>query len=243
MRIPRLYIDTSLSSGSVITLTKDKAHYLSHVLRMKSGAAIRLFNNTGNEFDASISELNKKTAQIEVRNEYKSDNESSFKITLCLAVSRGQHMDYSIQKAVELGVHKIIPVVSEFSNVKLQADRLQNKITHWQKIIISAAEQSGRNRLPELTMPISFNECLAADIPKPQLILQPDSLQSMQSIELNNHELSLMIGPEGGFSETEVQQAVEQGTISVKMGPRILRAETAVVTALSNAQQLWGDLK
>jgi 16S rRNA (uracil1498-N3)-methyltransferase len=164
-------------------------------------------------------------------------------VTLCLAISRGQHMDYSIQKAVELGVNTIVPVISEFSNVKLQADRLDNKMTHWLNIIISAAEQCGRSRLPELVPPVSFSDCLSLDISNPRLILQPNSQQSLQSIELEGNHLSMLIGPEGGFSESEIQEACNKGAISINMGPRILRAETAVVTALSNAQQLWGDLK
>lgn len=242
MRTPRLYIDAVLTSGERLLLDKEKAHYISHVLRMRTGAAIKLFNNTGYEFDAVIVELSKKNAELEVKEKHENNNESLLKITLCLAVSRGQHMDYSVQKAIELGVHTIIPVVTEFSNVKLQADRLENKMTHWQNIIISATEQCGRNRLAELLSPVSFSECLLLDIPKPVLMLLPGSQQTMRSVKLENKQLSIMIGPEGGFSDTEVKQANDKNTVSINMGPRTLRAETAVATALANAQQLWGDL-
>lgn len=243
MRTSRLYINLPLSPGESFSLAKDKAHYISHVLRMNAGATIKLFNNTGYEFDADIISLTKKSVDIEVKKQYQSNNESLLEITVCLAISRGQHMDYSIQKAVELGVHTIIPVISEFSNIKIQTERLQNKMTHWLNIIISAAEQCGRSRLPELLRPISFSDCLSMDIPKPRLILQPAVKQSMQSIKLQNNQLSLLIGPEGGFSKSELSEADAKETISINMGPRILRSETAVVTALSNAQQLWGDLK
>ena len=243
MRIPRLYIDLPLSTDELVLLPKEKAHYISHVLRMKTGAAIKLFNNTGYEFDAVIVALSKKNAELEIKEKYQCNNESHLQVTLCLAVSRGQHMDYSIQKAVELGVNTIIPVVSEFSNVKLQADRLQNKMTHWLNIIISAAEQCGRSRLPELVRPVSFSDCLLSNIPQPLLILQPESKQTMQSVRPKNNKLSMLIGPEGGFSESEIKEACNNSAISINMGPRVLRAETAVVTALSNAQQLWGDLK
>lgn len=243
MRIPRLFIDLPLSSGETVSIPRDKAHHLSHVLRMHVGDAINLFNNSGCEFDATIIALSKKNAQVEVKESRRIDNESTLKITLCLAVSRGQHMDYSIQKAVELGVNIIIPVMSEFSNVKLQGERVPNKMTHWQNIIISAAEQSGRNRLPQLLTPVSFTECLASDAVGSRLILHPGSQQAMPAIILDNNQLSLMIGPEGGFSEAEMNEAIEKETIPVSLGPRILRAETAVVCALSNAQQLWGDLK
>lgn len=243
MRTSRFYINLPLSPGKSYSLPKDKAHYISHVLRMNTGAAIRLFNNTGYEFDAKIISLTKKSVEIEVKKQSQSNNESLLEITLCLAISRGQHMDYSIQKAVELGVHTIIPIISEFSNVKIQTDRLQNKMTHWLNIIISAAEQCGRSSLPELSDPVSFSDCLSMDIPGPKLILQPGVEQSLRSIKLKNSQLSLLIGPEGGFSESELSEADAKETISINMGPRILRSETAVVTALSNAQQLWGDLK
>lgn len=151
-------------------------------------------------------------------------------------------MDISIQKAVELGVHTIVPVMSEFSNVKLKDDRLQNKLTHWQNIIISAAEQCGRNRLTKILTPQTFCEWLASDVSTTRLILHPGSQQSMSAINDANKQLSLMIGPEGGFSDNEVNQAEEKGYVSINMGPRILRTETAVISAVSNAQQLWGDL-
>ncbi len=242
MRIPRLFIDLTLSSGETISLPRDKAHHLSHVLRMHTGDAIKLFNNTGYEFTSRIIEITKKTAEVEVKESCQIDNESSLKITLCLAIARGQHMDYSIQKAVELGVSKIVPVMSEFSNVRLQEDRVQNKMTHWQNIIINATEQCGRNRLTELIKPVSFSECLVLDGLTSQLILHPGSKQAMPTITIDNNHLTLLIGPEGGFSDTEMNEAIEKAVIPVSLGPRTLRAETAVVSALSNAQQLWGDL-
>jgi len=242
MRIPRLYIDLSLSSGETVVLPRDKAHHLSHVLRMHTGAAIKLFNDTGYEFDATIIKLTKKSADVEIKQACEIKNESPLNIVLCLAVARGQHMDFSIQKAVELGVNTIVPVMSEFSNVKLQGERVQNKITHWKNIIISAAEQCGRNRLPQLLMPVSFSECLTTSFSKTRLILHPGSQQAMPALKPDNNQLSLLIGPEGGFSETEVSQAIANETIPISLGPRILRSETAVVCALSNAQQLWGDL-
>jgi 16S rRNA (uracil1498-N3)-methyltransferase len=232
----------SLLSGEIISLPREKAHHLSHVLRMRSGDAIKLFNNTGYEFDSTIVELTKKNARIEVKESCQVDNESILKITLYLAIARGQHMDYSIQKAVELGASKIIPVMSEFSNVKLQDDRVQNKMTHWQNIIINATEQCGRNRLTELMNPVSFSECLAINDSTSRLILHPFSQQAMSAMTIDNNQLTLMIGPEGGFSDAEVSEALDKSVIPVCLGPRILRAETAVVAALSNAQQLWGDL-
>lgn len=242
MRTPRLFVELSLSPGEVISLPQEKAHHIANVLRMQKGAAIKLFNNTDYEFDAILVSLTKKNAEVEVKEKKQIDNESPLKIILCLAISRGQHMDYSIQKAVELGVHKIIPTLSEFCNVKIHDERLQNKLAHWQNIIINAAEQCGRNRLSQLELPVSFDECLENMLPKTNLILHPNSPQALSDINLEETEMGLFIGPEGGFSETEVNKAREKATIPVRLGPRILRSETAVVSALSNVQQLWGDL-
>lgn len=242
MRIPRLFIDLALANGEMVSLPRDKAHHLSHVLRMHAGDAIILFNGSGYEFDSVIVELTKKSATVEIKESRQLENESSLKITLCLAISRAQHMDFSIQKAVELGVNKIIPVMSEFSNVRLQDSRVQNKLTHWQNIIISATEQCGRSRLTQLQNPVSFSEYLASDVLTTRLILHPSSPQAMPAITVDNNQLTLMVGPEGGFSDYEVNEAIEKDCFPISLGPRILRTETAVVSALSNAQQLWGDL-
>lgn len=242
MRTPRLFIDLALSSGETVSLPRDKAHHLSHVLRRRPGDVIKLFNDSGYEFDSVIVTLTKKNAEVEIRVSHQLNNESSLNIILCLAIARGQHMDFSIQKAVELGVNKIIPVTSEFSNVKLQDSRVQNKLTHWQNIIINATEQCGRGRLTQLFPPVSFSEYLASAESTTGLILHPGSQQSMSAMTVDNKQLTLMVGPEGGFSETEVNEATEKAYTPISLGPRILRTETAVVSALSNAQQLWGDL-
>ena len=242
MRIPRLFVDINLSFGESVLLPRDQAHHISHVLRMRFGDAIMLFNNSGFEFESIIIELSKKGAMVDVGASRQVENESPLNISLCLAISRAQHMDFSIQKAVELGVKNIVPVMSEYSNVKLQAGRLQNKLTDWPNIIINAAEQCGRNRLTQLQAPVTFSEWLASDVSTTRLILHPGSQQSMSAIEGISNGLTLMIGPEGGFSVKEVFVAQEKGYVSINLGPRILRTETAVVCAVSNAQQLWGDL-
>jgi 16S rRNA (uracil1498-N3)-methyltransferase len=243
MRIPRLYIDLDLSTGKSVILPQDKAHHISHVLRMRAGDTIKLFNNSGNEYSSEIIELTKKRGQIEIGECHKLENESPLEITLCLAIARGQHMDFSIQKAVELGVKKIIPLTSEFSNVKLHENRIQNKLTHWQNIIINATEQCGRGHLTELQLPMSFSEWLDLSSTEMRLILHPGSQSSMSEIILNDMQVTLMVGPEGGFSDFEFNEAKQKGCVPVSLGPRILRTETAVVSALSNVQQLWGDLK
>lgn len=242
MRVPRLFIDMPLTTGEIINLPRDKAHYISHVLRMRIGDSIKLFNNSAAEYETKIIDICKKSAQIEIGESIRVTNESPLTINLCLAVARGQHMDFSIQKAVELGVKNIIPVISKFSNVKIQDDRVHNKLAHWQNIIISATEQCGRSYLTQVQKPLSFAEWLSLDASKTRLILHPESQQSMSNINLPDNELTLMIGPEGGFSDDEIERAQENDCEPISLGPRILRTETAVVCAVSNAQQLWGDL-
>jgi 16S rRNA (uracil1498-N3)-methyltransferase len=242
MRIPRLFLDIPLTTGEIAILPRDKSHHISHVLRMRVGDSIKLFNGSGDEFESRIVEISKKNAQLEIGKTRHIANESPLTINLCLAIARGQHMDFSIQKAVELGVKNIIPVISEFSNVKLKDSRVQNKLTHWQNIIISATEQCGRAHLTQIQKPVSFSEWLSLDATEIRLILHPAAQQAMPGIKLSNNELTLIVGPEGGFSDAEVDQAQEKACESISLGPRILRTETAVVSAVSNAQQLWGDL-
>ena len=242
MRIPRVFINQKIISSEIISLTEDKVHHIMHVLRLRVGDQIKLFNNTGLEFRAEIIEATKKTIRVQVKDDGQLENESPLTITLCLAISRGSRMDFSIQKAVELGVTTIIPIISEFGNVKLTGSRTDNKLSHWRKIIIGAAEQCGRNKLAELQSPIIFNEYLNSDSTATKLILHPGVEQMMSKITIKNGRLILMIGPEGGFSDLELQRASDNNYIPISLGPRVLRTETAVVCSLSNAQQLWGDL-
>ena len=242
MRIPRVFINQKIISSEIISLPEDKVHHITHVLRLRVGDQIKLFNNTGLEFRAEIIEATKKTIRVQVKDDGQLENESPLTITLCLAISRGSRMDFSIQKAVELGVTTIIPIISEFGNVKLTDNRTENKLSHWTKIIVGAAEQSGRNRLAELQSPITFNEWTNSESTATKLILHPGAEQTMSKINLQDDKLTLMIGAEGGFSDSEFQKALDNNYIPISLGPRILRTETAVVCSVSNAQQLWGDL-
>jgi len=242
MRIPRIFINQKVVSTATISLPEDKVHHIQHVLRLRVGDQIKLFNNSGLEFKAEITEVTKKVVRVQVKDVGQLKNESPLAITLCLAVSRGPHMDFSIQKAVELGVTAIIPIISEFGNVKLTDNRIDNKLLHWTKIIIGAAEQSGRNRLAELQSPVTFNEWINSESIATKLIIHPGAEQTMSKINLQDNKLTLMIGAEGGFSDLEFQKALDSNYIPVSLGPRILRTETAVACSVSNAQQLWGDL-
>lgn len=176
---------------------------------------------------------------LELRDE---DRESGLALTLVQCISRGQHMDFTIQKAVELGVSRIVPVISEHSNVKLSAERLPGKLRHWQQVIISACEQCGRNRLPQLDTALPLAEWLDSDPNDCRLILHPGSGQGLATMATPTRGVSLLAGPEGGLSDAEVEQARQHGCTAVALGPRILRTETAPIAALSIIQYRWGDL-
>ena len=169
------------------------------------------------------------------------DIESPLSLTLIQGVSRGDRMDYTLQKAVELGVNKIVPVTTERCNVQLSGQRAQKKMDHWQGVIISASEQSGRCKLPILCPIMLFDEMVAKFNIGSRLILEPTAALGFKSLPVQM-ETSLLIGPEGGFSDEEVHTAVKQGFQAIKFGPRILRTETAAVSALAVLQAMWGDL-
>ena len=194
----------------------DTAHrHAVQVLRLKQGDLLRVFDGQGVEYQAEISQIAKRQSTITLLKQLNCDNESTLNITLLQAISRGERMDYAVQKAVELGVTKIIPVVTERCNVQLSNGRDKKRWAHWQGIMIAACEQSGRSVLPELS-PVTTLEALT--------------------------KLSLLIGPEGGLSEQELEQVQAANFQAVKFGPRILRTETATVASLAVIQTLWGDL-
>lgn len=242
MRISRVYLDRRLKTGHSIALPRDRSHYVINVLRIKKGDAIKLFNNTGYDFDARLVDITKKSARFKILGSSKNDLEPDLKITLALALSRGAQMDYALRKAVELGVDEIVPLITEFTAVRLEPSRLSNKLSHWKKIIISAAEQCGRSKLANLSAPVDFKVWIKKDLVTTRLIMRPQGDTPMQSIEINDNKICLIIGPEGGFSQAEIKFAERNNFRSVSLGPRVLRVETAVVSSLSLIQYCWGDL-
>ncbi|MDH5391994.1 MAG: 16S rRNA (uracil(1498)-N(3))-methyltransferase [Gammaproteobacteria bacterium] len=244
MRISRLYTDENLSAGCTITLDKAASSYLLKVLRLTEGAELHLFNglcvdNNYGYYQARISSAGKQ-AEITAEQFIVNNNHSALKISLLQGVSKGDHMDTIIQKAVELGVTEIIPVICERTVVNLKADRLEKKMRHWQGIVISACEQSGRNQLLTVHEPVKFN-AVQPDQSQTAFILQPESAASILNSKQTD-AVSLFIGPEGGFSDDEITQALDKGFNAVKFGPRVLRTETAAIAAVSIIQSQWGDL-
>jgi len=237
MPLSRLFIDSPLAVGQEIVLVKESAHYLLNVLRQRIGTQVTLFNGQGGEYVADLIAATKKNAHLQVI-EYKNiERESALQLTLVQAISRPEHMDYTIQKAVELGVQRIVLVITERSLTRIREQR-------WRKIIISACEQCGRNRLPQLDSVLSLNAWLAEQSRSFCIVLSPSgkqalNIQSLSGVEKN---LTVLIGAEGGLSEAEIEQTRQAGYLDIRLGPRILRTETAAVTVLAVCQALWGDL-
>ncbi|MDH5426473.1 MAG: 16S rRNA (uracil(1498)-N(3))-methyltransferase [Gammaproteobacteria bacterium] len=239
MRIPRLYINQELNSGDIIKLDKAAASYLIKVLRLPVDASLIIFNGQGGSYQARLLEHGKQP-EIKVEKFEADDNESPLKITLIQGISKGDHMDMTIQKAVELGVSEIIPLICERTVVNLKADRLDKKMRHWQGIITNASEQCGRNTLLHIHPPQKLVN-VVLDENQTGFILQPTAINSFAT-QLAAASVCIMIGPEGGFTDEEINLSMEKGFNEVRFGPRVLRTETAAIAAISILQSQWGDL-
>lgn len=240
MGTPRIYVDAALAQGTEVILDERNYHHLVHVLRMQSAAEILLFNNRGGEYRGRL-RVEKKSARVEVLSYLATDRESRLKLHLAQAISRGDRMDITLQKAVELGVSEISPLYSE-RNQKMDARTSEKKMTHWRGIIISACEQSGRCTLPALNAPVSLMEWLDARSKDESecYILDPEASGKFSPGTAEN--IALLTGPEGGFTRQEIELAARQGCTAVRLGPRVLRTETAGIAALTVCQALSGDL-
>ncbi len=242
MRIPRVYLPCPLQRDAVVTLHESAANHVTRVLRLKPGAQLILFNGEAGEYRAVLEQSNKLQVQARVGEFVDCETESPLSITLVQGVSRGERMDYTIQKAVELGVTRIVPVFSRRSVVSLQGERLDKRVRHWQGVAESACEQCGRNRVPPVWEATSVDEWLRRDDGALKLILHPEAPLDLSVIAPPTGPISLLIGPEGGFAPEEIARAQTAGYIGLRLGPRILRTETAAMAALSVLQTLWGDL-
>lgn len=241
MRIPRIYVSQTLASEQQLLLDKDAANHLVNVLRLKAGHPIVLFNGDGNEYPAQLLSVSKKATEVLVDAKLSISVESPLHIHLGQAISKGDRMDFVLQKSVELGVSEITPVMSSRSTVKLDPARWEKKWQQWQKIIIGACEQCGRNTLPKLHAVCSYQEWLAQSTAEHRLLLDPTAEQRFTQLPHASKGFRLLIGPEGGLSEAEIYQAVESGYHGVQMGARVLRTETAALAAISVLQGQFGD--
>ena len=237
MRLSRFFIDAPLSLGQH-DLPEAQAHYIGRVLRLAPGAAVEQLHGSGQEYLGALLEVGKKLVRVELHQQQAGLPESRLRIHLGQGLSRGERMDWAIQKAVELGVTEITPVVSERCEVRLKDERADKRLAHWRQIAISACEQCGRSVIPEIHPPMPLVQWLGVEAAL-KLVLHP--VAEPLSAHQHPDSLAFLIGPEGGLSDTEVAQAHNAGFHPARFGPRVLRTETAPVVALSVAQQLWGD--
>ncbi|MBI3772235.1 MAG: 16S rRNA (uracil(1498)-N(3))-methyltransferase [Gammaproteobacteria bacterium] len=242
MRIPRIYTPQPLHAGDKITLDENAFSHAVRVLRLDAGDALTLFNGQGGEYTAVLIEANRKLAVAEVQSFSNREVESPLNISLGQCISRGEKMDYTIQKAVELGVTAITPLFSERCGVRLDTERMERKLEHWQSIVVGACEQSGRNRVPMVHPPQALTDWLATCPPGLRLVLSPTATATLHDLATPNAPLSLLLGPEGGLTNAEIDTAIKSGFSGIRLGPRVLRTETAAVATLSAIQTLWGDL-
>jgi len=245
MASTRLFVNDTLDSGTELRLGREQTHYLGRVLRLNDGDALTVFNGDNGEFVARIVSLGKNDAVIRIEATLEVETESPLKIHLVQGISRGERMDFVVQKATELGVKRITPVLTEYGVVKLDPSRATKRCDHWQGVANSACEQSGRIRPPLIDTPVDLNSWFGAGAKEADtdLILRPGATVALSSITAPVTKVCLLIGPEGGFSETEYEDATITGFAAVSLGPRVLRTETAALTAIAVAQTLWGDFR
>ncbi len=244
MSTTRLFSPIELIANSEINLGADQARYIGKVLRQRPGDTLTLFDGAGGEWRAIIISIAKSDVVVKIDECLHINVESPLSIHLLQCVSRGERMDFVVQKATELGVSRITPVVSEFSVVKFDKSRAEKRRLHWSRIAVSACEQCGRNKLPQIDPPLLlrdwFGENLAATGQK--LVLMPGATTGLATVAPTDDKLTILIGPEGGLSDTENENAAAAGFTATGLGPRILRTETAAISAIATLQALYGDL-
>jgi 16S rRNA (uracil1498-N3)-methyltransferase len=239
----RFYCPDKLALGAIVKLPESAAIHAARVLRMIEGDTAILFNGDGLDYVCSLTSVKKNAVIAKVTTNKVIENESPLAITLLQGISSGDRMDYTIQKAVELGVKHIQPIATERSVVKLNQERALKRVSHWQNVVISACEQSGRAYVPAVAMPLTLTDWLANNPQNQSLRLLLNPIGAKRFAELDNptSEIELLIGAEGGLSANEISLATDNGFQSIVLGPRILRTETAAVTAIACMHSLWGD--
>ncbi|HEY1141184.1 MAG TPA: 16S rRNA (uracil(1498)-N(3))-methyltransferase [Lysobacter sp.] len=244
MRLTRVHVDAPLSPGAELALPESAAVHLSRVLRLVAGDECVLFNGDGRDYAARIIAVDKRGVRVAVEDSRAVDNESLLRITLLQGVARGEKMDLILQKATELGITSIAPLWSQRSEVKLEGERLAKRLAHWRGVVASACEQCGRARVPEVASPVALAAALNA-LPAGglRLILDPEGELALGAMSLAGGEhVTLAVGPEGGWSSVDREQLRGAGFHGMRLGPRILRTETAGLAAIAALQARFGDL-
>lgn len=240
MRIPRVHSLQPLVAGAVIDLDEGPSRHLGAVLRMQSGQPVEVFDGAGLAFAALIEHVGKRQVQLRLGELLPAGPESPLFTELGIGVSKGERMDWVVQKATELGVSRISPLITSRTEVRLGGERADKKLEHWRQVAISACEQCGRNRVPEIVPTQPMSDWLALVQADQKRVLHPFNAAPMAA-EPRPARVALLVGPEGGLSEEEVAQAQRQGFLATALGPRVLRTETAPLAVLSVMQYLWGD--
>jgi len=241
MRQNRVYVGEPLSADTLVEVDGAAANHITRVLRLRAGDAVTTFDGRGGEYEARIDAIRKDRVLVLVGAHRSVERESPLAVTLAQGVSRGERMDFVVQKATELGVHRIIPLITERSVVRLDSKQAEAKVRHWRAITIAACEQCGRNSLPEVGTPRRLEALLArSEATQQRLVLSPLGEQRIGGLGIRGPVL-VLIGPEGGLSESELDAALRAGFCAVRLGPRVLRTETAALAALAALQQQLGD--
>jgi 16S rRNA (uracil1498-N3)-methyltransferase len=245
MAAPRFFVSLDLSpllAGQTVLLPEAAAHHAVRVLRLAAGDAVTLFTGAGGEYPATLVRVDKRVGAVRVERFDAVERESPFAVTLAQGIAANDAMDYAVRKTVELGVAVIQPLVTARSAPLPAGERGDKRLAHWRHVAIAACEQCGRNRIPEIAAPLPLADWLDAWNGR-GILLAPDAAQSLPSLPQMAAPLALLIGPEGGFAEREIEEARAHGFAAVRFGPRVLRTETAGVAALAALQSLWGDLR
>jgi 16S rRNA (uracil1498-N3)-methyltransferase len=251
MRLTRVYVEAKVATGKRLVVEGSAANHITRVLRLRSGDAVTVFDGSGGEFGARIEEFRKNSVVVMVEDHRPLDRESPLPLTLAQGISRGERMDWVIQKATELGASRIVPLFTKRSMVRLDEKQADRKLQHWRAIAIAACEQCGRNKIPDLAAPVDFFDVLPADDSgATRLLLSPTGdlrIEDLEGMGQDAHQdarkgITVLIGPEGGLEDVEQEAALAAGFKAVRLGPRVLRTETAAIAALTIIQRYFGDL-
>ncbi len=242
MRIPRIFVDSVLHSNIEVTLDGAQTHYLRTVLKLTHSDPIILFNGKGGEYSGILSSSSKTSVTVQLEKFNPEERESPLRTHLGIGVSRGERMSYAIQKATELGVSRITPLITARCEVQLSESRKIRKVSQWQRVVVNSCQQSRRTRVPEVRSIIDLDKWCKETASSAKFILDTDGSERVDSIVDSPEDIAILVGPEGGFEEEELSIAVQSGFKRLRLGPRVLRAETAPLVALSILQSAYGDI-
>ena len=243
MPSPRIFCDVRLGPGAQFPLPEDAANHVGRALRLRAGDSLVVFDGRGGEYDAVILRIDHGRVDVKTGGFRSADREAPVAVGLVQGLPEADKMDWILQKSVELGVAWVQPVVCERSVVRLSGDRAARREAHWQRVVVAACEQCGRNRVPELRPTLAFRDWAAQPSQAERWMLAPGAAESLAARPPPAGPVELLVGPEGGLSERELDIAATIGFASLSLGPRVLRAETAPLAALAAMQALWGDFR